>query len=101
MRLVSVNHVSLGIDGFEENTGGESPMFFKDKSGHERPIPAVTLRDRVGRSKSAVADAFAFLQANTKEMAKLTIPAPTNLRVPPYRFVRDDLILIGQDTGAA
>ena len=29
------------------------------------------------------------------------VPAPMNLRVPPYRFVRDDLILIGQDTGAA
>ena len=29
------------------------------------------------------------------------VPAPTNLRVPPYRFVRDDLILIGQDTGGA
>jgi ubiquinol-cytochrome c reductase iron-sulfur subunit len=29
------------------------------------------------------------------------VPAPTNLRVPPYRFVTDDLILIGQDTGAA
>jgi ubiquinol-cytochrome c reductase iron-sulfur subunit len=29
------------------------------------------------------------------------VPAPTNLRVPPHRFVRDDLILIGQDTGAA
>jgi ubiquinol-cytochrome c reductase iron-sulfur subunit len=29
------------------------------------------------------------------------VPAPANLRVPPYRFVNDDLILIGQDTGAA
>jgi ubiquinol-cytochrome c reductase iron-sulfur subunit len=29
------------------------------------------------------------------------VPAPTNLRVPPHRFVRDDLILIGQDLGAA
>jgi len=29
------------------------------------------------------------------------VPAPTNLRVPPHRFVRDDLILIGQDRGAA
>ena len=29
------------------------------------------------------------------------VPAPTNLRVPPYRFVRDDLILIGVDSGAA
>ncbi len=29
------------------------------------------------------------------------VPAPTNLRVPPHRFVQDDLILIGQDTGAA
>ena len=29
------------------------------------------------------------------------VPAPTNLREPPYRFVRDYLILIGQDTGAA
>ena len=29
------------------------------------------------------------------------VPAPTNLRVPPHRFVRDDLILIGLDTGAA
>ncbi len=28
------------------------------------------------------------------------VPAPTNLRVPPHRFVRDDLVLIGQDTGA-
>ena len=30
-----------------------------------------------------------------------SVPAPTNLRVPPYRFVRDDLLLIGQDSGAA
>jgi ubiquinol-cytochrome c reductase iron-sulfur subunit len=29
------------------------------------------------------------------------VPAPTNLRVPPHRFVRDDLILLGQHTGAA
>jgi ubiquinol-cytochrome c reductase iron-sulfur subunit len=29
------------------------------------------------------------------------VPAPTNLRVPPHRFVRDDLILVGQDSGAA
>ena len=29
------------------------------------------------------------------------VPAPTNLRVPPHRFVRDDLLLIGQDTGVA
>lgn len=29
------------------------------------------------------------------------VPAPTNLRVPPHRFVGDDRILIGQDTGAA
>ena len=29
------------------------------------------------------------------------VPAPSNLRIPPYRFVRDDLILIGQETGAA
>ena len=29
------------------------------------------------------------------------VPAPTNLRVPPHRFVRNDLILIGQDTGAS
>ena len=30
-----------------------------------------------------------------------SVTAPTNLRVPPHRFIRDDLILIGQDTGAA
>ena len=29
------------------------------------------------------------------------VPAPTNLKVPPYRFITDDLIMIGQDTGAA
>ena len=29
------------------------------------------------------------------------VPAPTNLRIPPHRFVRDDLVLIGQDSGAA
>jgi ubiquinol-cytochrome c reductase iron-sulfur subunit len=29
------------------------------------------------------------------------VPAPSNLRIPPYRFVRDDLILIGQDSGVA
>jgi ubiquinol-cytochrome c reductase iron-sulfur subunit len=29
------------------------------------------------------------------------VPAPTNLRVPPYRFLRDDVIMIGADTGAA
>ncbi len=29
------------------------------------------------------------------------VPAPTNLVVPPHRFVRDDLIMIGQDSGEA
>jgi ubiquinol-cytochrome c reductase iron-sulfur subunit len=29
------------------------------------------------------------------------VPAQTNLVVPPYRFVRDDLILVGEDTGEA
>ncbi len=28
------------------------------------------------------------------------VPAPTNLVIPPYRFVRDDLIIIGADSGA-
>jgi ubiquinol-cytochrome c reductase iron-sulfur subunit len=30
-----------------------------------------------------------------------SVPAPTNLRVPPYRFIRDDLIMIGAESGAA
>ena len=29
------------------------------------------------------------------------VPAPLNLAVPPYRFVTDDLILVGADSGAA
>jgi len=29
------------------------------------------------------------------------VPAPTNLRVPPYRFLREDLIMIGAEAGAA
>lgn len=29
------------------------------------------------------------------------VPAPTNLRVPPYRFIRDDVIMIGSETGEA
>ena len=29
------------------------------------------------------------------------VPAPTNLRVPPYRFIQDDVIMIGADLGAA
>ena len=29
------------------------------------------------------------------------VPAPSNLRVPPYRFVRDDVIIVGDDAGAA
>jgi len=28
-------------------------------------------------------------------------PAPTNLPIPPYRFVGDNLVLIGDDTGAS
>jgi ubiquinol-cytochrome c reductase iron-sulfur subunit len=27
------------------------------------------------------------------------VPAPTNLRVPPYRFLREDLIMIGAEAG--
>lgn len=27
------------------------------------------------------------------------VPAPTNLRVPPYRYVNDNTIVIGSDTG--
>ncbi len=30
-----------------------------------------------------------------------SVPAPTNLRVPPYRFIRDDVIMIGAETGAS
>ena len=30
-----------------------------------------------------------------------SVPAPTNLPVPPYRWVSDDLILVGSDTGVA
>jgi ubiquinol-cytochrome c reductase iron-sulfur subunit len=29
------------------------------------------------------------------------VPAPTNLPIPPYRFVGDNLVLIGDDTGAS
>jgi len=29
------------------------------------------------------------------------VPAPTNMRVPPYRFIRDDIIMIGAESGAA
>ena len=28
------------------------------------------------------------------------VPAPTNLTVPPHRFVGDSLIIVGEDTGA-
>jgi ubiquinol-cytochrome c reductase iron-sulfur subunit len=29
------------------------------------------------------------------------VPAPTNLRIPPYRFIREDIIMIGAESGAA
>jgi len=29
------------------------------------------------------------------------VPAPTNLVVPPYRFIREDIIMIGAESGAA
>jgi ubiquinol-cytochrome c reductase iron-sulfur subunit len=29
------------------------------------------------------------------------VPAPTNLPVPPYRFINDSTILIGADTGSS
>lgn len=28
-------------------------------------------------------------------------PAPTNLTIPPYRFVGDELVIVGEDTGAS
>jgi ubiquinol-cytochrome c reductase iron-sulfur subunit len=28
------------------------------------------------------------------------VPAPTNLRIPPYRFIREDIIMIGAESGA-
>lgn len=28
-------------------------------------------------------------------------PAPTNLTIPPYRFVGDELVIVGEDTGVA
>lgn len=27
------------------------------------------------------------------------VPAPTNLRIPPYRFIQDDVIMIGAEAG--
>ena len=29
------------------------------------------------------------------------VPAPSNLRVPPYRFIQDDVIMIGDDSGVS
>lgn len=29
------------------------------------------------------------------------VPAPTNLRVPPYRFIQDDVIMIGAEGGVS
>jgi ubiquinol-cytochrome c reductase iron-sulfur subunit len=29
------------------------------------------------------------------------VPAPTNLPIPPYRYIDDNLLIIGDDTGAA
>jgi ubiquinol-cytochrome c reductase iron-sulfur subunit len=29
------------------------------------------------------------------------VPAPTNLVIPPHQYLSDDLILIGEDGGAA
>jgi len=29
------------------------------------------------------------------------VPAPTNLSVPPYRFLNDNVLLVGDDTGVA
>jgi ubiquinol-cytochrome c reductase iron-sulfur subunit len=29
------------------------------------------------------------------------VPAPDNLRVPPYRFIREDVIMIGAESGVA
>lgn len=29
------------------------------------------------------------------------VPAPTNLTVPPHRYVGEDLIIVGEDTGAS
>ncbi len=29
------------------------------------------------------------------------VPAPTNLRVPPYRFIQDDVIMIGAESGVS
>ena len=29
------------------------------------------------------------------------VPAPTNLRVPPYRFIQEDVILIGDESGVS
>jgi ubiquinol-cytochrome c reductase iron-sulfur subunit len=29
------------------------------------------------------------------------VPAPTNLEIPPYRYVNDTLIVIGEDSEAS
>ena len=29
------------------------------------------------------------------------VPAPTNLRVPPYRYIQDDVIMIGAESGVS
>lgn len=29
------------------------------------------------------------------------VPAPTNLRVPPYRYIKDDVIMIGDESGVS
>jgi 5-methyltetrahydropteroyltriglutamate--homocysteine methyltransferase len=69
----------LGFDGIVENSGIESSIVFQDKTGHRRSIPSVKVANKVQWNKSIMRDAFTFLQSHTNRVAKLTIPAPTNV----------------------
>ena len=69
----------LGFDGIVENTGIESAIVFRDKSGHRRSIPSVKVVDKVRWTEGIMRSSYTFLHANTSRVAKLTIPAPTNV----------------------
>lgn len=71
-------------DGFFENVSGfsaervPSSFTFTDFSGARRPgIPVPLVDGRLRRQRAITADDFAFLAANTRGVAKATLPSPT------------------------
>jgi len=66
----------LNLEGISVTMAGASGLSGVDHEGRRRPLPGVTVHDKIRWRRSATVDAFTFLRSVTRRTPKVMMPAP-------------------------